>query len=88
MATNPDIIIATPGRLMQLVVETDYKLSRIEMVVFDEADNLFEKGFYDQMSQILKRCPVSQKMMFSATVPEQLDDFARSGLRDYVFIQQ
>lgn len=41
LATNPDIIIATPGRLMQLLVETDYKLTRIEMVVFDEADNLF-----------------------------------------------
>lgn len=40
------------------------------------------------MSQILKKCPASQKMMFSATVPEQLDEFARSGLRDYVFIQQ
>jgi ATP-dependent RNA helicase DDX54/DBP10 len=41
LATNPDIIIATPGRLMQLLVETDFKLSRVEMVIFDEADSLF-----------------------------------------------
>ena len=73
LATNPDVLIATPGRLMQLILETGYKLSRVEMIVFDEADNLFEKGFYEQMNQILKHCPVSQRMMFSATVPEQLN---------------
>lgn len=50
LASNPDIIVATPGRLMQLLVETDLKLSRVEMLIFDEADNLFEKGFEMQMS--------------------------------------
>ena len=87
LASNPDILVATPGRLMQLIHEAGLRLGRITMVVFDEADNLFEKGFSAQLSQILKQCPVSQKMMFSATVPEELSEFARAGLRDYAFIQ-
>jgi ATP-dependent RNA helicase DDX54/DBP10 len=45
LASNPDILIATPGRLMQLLMETDLKLTRVETLIFDEADNLFEKGF-------------------------------------------
>jgi ATP-dependent RNA helicase DDX54/DBP10 len=87
LASNPDIIVATPGRLMQLLVETELKLSRVEMLIFDEADSLFEKGFEMQMTEILKRCPVSQKLMFSATIPDQLNTFANSGLRDYVYVK-
>jgi len=41
LSINPDIIIATPGRLMQLLTETDLRLSRVQMIVFDEADQLF-----------------------------------------------
>jgi len=41
LSINPDIIIATPGRLMQLLAETDLKLSRVQTIVFDEADQLF-----------------------------------------------
>lgn len=40
-----------------------------------------------QMTEILKRCPVAQKLMFSATIPDQLSSFANSGLRDYVFVK-
>ena len=41
LSINPDIIIATPGRLMQLLTETDLRLGRVQMIVFDEADQLF-----------------------------------------------
>lgn len=57
------------------------------MVVFDEADSLFEQGFEQQMSEILKRCQTSQKILLSATIPEQLSQFANSGLKDYVYIK-
>jgi ATP-dependent RNA helicase DDX54/DBP10 len=48
LSINPDIIIATPGRLMQLLVETDLKLTRVQTIVFDEADHLFgENKFHN-----------------------------------------
>ena len=42
---NPDVIIATPGRLMHCIQETGLSLSTVELVVYDEADRLFELGF-------------------------------------------
>lgn len=54
---------------MQLLQETDLKLGRIELVVYDEADQLFENGsFYDQLKEISQKCPISQRLMFSATI--------------------
>ena len=79
----PDIIIATPGRLLHLLVEMDLKLSSVEYVVFDEADRLFEMGFHEQLNEILHRLPqFKQTLLFSATLPQQLVDFARAGLND------
>lgn len=88
LTTNPDIIIATPGRLKELIEETDLKLGRTEMIIYDEADLLFDKGFLDQLKDITNRCPVSQRLMFSATISESINDFAKSGLKDYSYIHQ
>ena len=48
LSINPDIIIATPGRLMQLLSETDLKLGRVQMIVFDEADQLFGENKFQK----------------------------------------
>lgn len=81
MASNPDVVIATPGRLLHLAVEMDLDLSAVKYVVFDEADRLFEMGFADQLEELLKRLPPSrQTCLFSATLPKSLVDFARAGL--------
>jgi ATP-dependent RNA helicase DDX54/DBP10 len=89
LATNPDIIIATPGRLMELVVDTDLRLGRVEMIVFDEADQLFENSSLTaQLKEILQKCPMSQRLMFSATINENLNDFAKSCLKEYSYIHQ
>lgn len=88
LASNPDIIIATPGRLMQLLDETSFSLKKVEYLVFDEADSLFEMGFTEQVVSILKK--VSQKrqtLLFSATIPQELSDFAAAGLNDYRLIR-
>ncbi|KAG5946581.1 ATP-dependent RNA helicase dbp10 [Claviceps sorghi] len=83
MAANPDIIIATPGRFLHLKVEMSLDLSSIQYVVFDEADRLFEMGFAAQLTEILHALPPSrQTLLFSATLPASLVEFARAGLQD------
>lgn len=83
MASNPDVIIATPGRFEHLKVEMDLQLSAVQYVVFDEADRLFEMGFAAQLHEILYSLPASrQTLLFSATLPKSLVEFARAGLQD------
>ena len=83
MAGNPDIIIATPGRFLHLKVEMGLDLSSIRYVVFDEADRLFEMGFAAQLTEILHALPQSrQTLLFSATLPKSLVEFARAGLQE------
>ena len=83
MASNPDVIIATPGRFLHLKVEMGLDLSSIRYVVFDEADRLFEMGFAAQLTEILHALPTSrQTLLFSATLPKSLVEFARAGLQE------
>ncbi|KAJ3196951.1 ATP-dependent RNA helicase ddx54 [Irineochytrium annulatum] len=88
LASNPDIIVATPGRLMHLIIEMNLDLRSVEYVVFDEADRLFEMGFAEQLKEILYKLPESrQTLLFSATLPKQLVEFAKAGLSDPALIR-
>ena len=83
LSSNPDIVIATPGRFLHLQVEMSLDLSSIRYVVFDEADRLFEMGFAAQLAEILHALPSSrQTLLFSATLPKSLVEFARAGLQE------
>ncbi|KAK1310737.1 DEAD-box ATP-dependent RNA helicase 29 [Acorus calamus] len=84
LAQNPDVIIATPGRLMHHLAEVeDMSLRTVEYVVFDEADSLFGMGFAEQLHQILTQLSETrQTLLFSATLPSALAEFAKAGLRD------
>eukprot|EP01118_Nematostelium_gracile_P002012 TRINITY_DN12099_c0_g1_i1.p1 TRINITY_DN12099_c0_g1~~TRINITY_DN12099_c0_g1_i1.p1 ORF type:complete len:351 (-),score=83.16 TRINITY_DN12099_c0_g1_i1:27-1079(-) len=83
LAQNPDIIVATPGRLVHHLNEAEVSLKAVEYVVYDEADRLFEMGFADQLHEITKRLPESrQTALFSATLPNLLVEFARAGLKN------
>ncbi|GAB1290103.1 ATP-dependent RNA helicase DDX54 [Apodemus speciosus] len=85
---NPDVIIATPGRLVHVAVEMNLKLQSVEYVVFDEADRLFEMGFAEQLQEIIGRLPGGhQTVLFSATLPKLLVEFARAGLTEPVLIR-
>ncbi|XP_056384726.1 ATP-dependent RNA helicase DDX54 [Hyla sarda] len=85
---NPDIILATPGRLMHVAVQMNLKLRSVEYVVFDEADRLFEMGFAEQLQEIISRLPETrQTLLFSATLPKMLLEFARAGLTEPVLIR-
>ncbi|KAH9858801.1 DEAD-domain-containing protein [Lenzites betulinus] len=83
ISSNPDVIIATPGRLLHLIVEMNLDLKSIEYVVFDEADRLFEMGFQTALTEILHRLPPTrQTLLFSATLPKSLVEFAKAGLQN------
>ncbi|XP_073528062.1 ATP-dependent RNA helicase DDX54 [Phyllobates terribilis] len=85
---NPDIIIATPGRLMHVAIQMNLKLQSVEYVVFDEADRLFEMGFAEQLQEIISRLPETrQTLLFSATLPKMLLEFARAGLIEPVLVR-
>jgi len=88
LANNPDIIIATPGRLMHHVTEAELSLSRVQILVLDEADRLFELGFAEQLQTILDATPISRQcLLFSATLPSQLVAFSRARISNPVFIR-
>ncbi|KAI1950500.1 ATP-dependent RNA helicase dbp10 [Ophidiomyces ophidiicola] len=88
MASNPDIIVATPGRFLHLKVEMNLDLQSIKYVVFDEADRLFEMGFAAQLTEILHGLPQArQTLLFSATLPKSLVEFARAGLQEPTLVR-
>ena len=84
LSSNPDIIVATPGRLAHHLNElSEFSLGVVECVVLDEADRLFEMGFAEQLRDILEGVPDGKQMLlFSATLPKALVEFARAGLRE------
>eukprot|EP00889_Picochlorum_renovo_P007309 jgi/Picre1/34339/NNA_001811.t1 len=84
LAASPDIIVATPGRLVHHLAEVDaFNLKAVELVIFDEADRLFEMGFAEQLAEILSGMSnARQTLLFSATMPRILAEFARAGLKD------
>uniref|UniRef100_A0A0N4ZMF2 RNA helicase n=1 Tax=Parastrongyloides trichosuri TaxID=131310 RepID=A0A0N4ZMF2_PARTI len=85
---TPDILIATPGRLAHIAVEMELKLDFVQYIVFDEADRLFEMGFADQVNEIIRRIPESrQTLLFSATLPKMIVEFAKAGLNDPCLIR-
>jgi len=84
LANNPDVIVATPGRVLHHTNEIEsFSLRLVGKVVLDEADRLLEMGFQDQLSEIMKKVSQSrQTLLFSATLPSALAEFVKVGLRD------
>lgn len=89
LATNPDIVVATPGRLMHLCVETKLSLREVSFVVWDEADRLMEDTtMAQQIKEINARLPETrQTALFSATLPKALAEFAQAGLRNPLLVR-
>ena len=78
-----DILVATPGRLLDLAGHRHLNLSRIEFLVFDEADRMLDLGFSDEISAILDLLPTERRtMLFSATYTRQIRDLAGRMLQD------
>ena len=77
-----DVVVATPGRLLDLLAHNALSLRQVQLLVLDEADRLLELGFGDELRQILTELPIRrQTALFSATFPEQIEALAAAGLR-------
>jgi len=84
---KPDIIVATPGRLLDHVRQRHVSLDKIERLVLDEADHMLDLGFLPQMREVLRRLPRNrQTMMFSATMPDSIEVIAREFMHEPVRI--
>src|SRR5471032_2064746 len=72
-----DIVIATPGRLLDLIDHNALKISRVAMLVLDEADRLLDLGFIEELGRILELLPTQrQNLFFSATFPPAVQALA------------
>ncbi len=83
-----DIVIATPGRLLDLMEQRCLTLDRVEVFVLDEADRMLDMGFSPAVKRILAKLPPRrQSLLFSATMPESIRSLANSFLRDPVRVE-
>lgn len=77
-----DILIATPGRLWDLMGQGIVKLNRVECFVLDEADRMLDMGFFPDVKRIIKYLPAKrQTLLFSATIPKEIAALADSLLK-------
>ena len=83
VAGDVDIIVATPGRLLDHIERRSVKVDKIEALVLDEADHMLDLGFLPQVRKIVDALPKKRHtMMFSATMPPAIESLARTMLQD------
>ncbi len=82
---RPDIIVATPGRLLDHMWNGTINLMKMQILVLDEADRMLDMGFAPQINQILEALPEErQTLLFSATLPMDVAELARASVKDPV----
>ncbi len=83
-----DIIVATPGRLLDLIRQGHINLGHVEVLILDEGDRMLDMGFIHDIRSIVKMVPQKnrQTLLFSATIPREIIKFAKSILHDPVEI--
>ena len=83
-----DVVIACPGRLLDILNDRAIDLSHVEVLVLDEADHMFDKGFLPDIRRILSRLPVKrQNLVFSATMPKEIQHLTEKILSAPVKVQ-
>jgi len=83
LRAGTEILVACPGRLLDLIQQRHAKMNRIEILVLDEADRMFDMGFLPDVRRIIKAVPVErQTMLFSATFPPEVELLASQSLTE------
>ena len=83
-----DILVATPGRLLDLIQQRFIKLDHIKMFVLDEADRMLDMGFVHDVKKVIVRLPeVRQTLFFSATMPKEIQGLANAILTNPVKVE-
>jgi ATP-dependent RNA helicase RhlE len=83
LKSGADIIVATPGRLLDHLERGTCHLNHVQHLVLDEADRMLDMGFLPDVRRIVQRCPRErQSMLFSATIPPEIDTLIRWAMRN------
>ena len=83
LARGIDILVATPGRLIDLMQRGDVNLATVQLLVLDEADHMLDMGFIHALRKIAPKLGTPrQTMLFSATMPKQMEELSRAYLKD------
>lgn len=88
LARGSDVLIATPGRLIDLIERGDVSMEKCAYLVLDEADHMLDMGFIHSLRKIAKHIPQKrQTLLFSATMPRDIEEIADTYLRNPVRVQ-
>jgi superfamily II DNA/RNA helicase len=88
IAQGVDVLVATPGRLLDLVNQRALHLDRVEVFVLDEADRMLDMGFIHDIRKVVAKLPRQrQTLFFSATMPREIVELANSMLHDPVRVE-
>jgi len=88
LKAKPQVIIATPGRLIDHMNRRTIRLDQLKVVVLDEADEMLNMGFLEDIEKILSSCnPIRQTLMFSATIKPEIEKIANTFMQDPVLVK-
>jgi ATP-dependent RNA helicase DeaD len=88
LSQGVDVVVATPGRAIDLMNRGALRLDDLEVVVLDEADEMLDMGFIEDIETLLDATPdTRQAVLFSATIPRRIEDLARNYLREPVTVR-
>jgi len=88
LRAGTDVVVATPGRLLDFLQEGELRLGAIQILILDEVDRMLDMGFIHDVRRIIQRCPAQrQTLFFSATVPPEIAAVASFALRDPVRVE-
>ncbi len=78
-----DVVVGTPGRILDHIARNTIKLGRVKTLVLDEADRMFDMGFKDDVERIIRKCPQErQTLLFSATITKDVVRLSRNHMKN------